>query len=209
MATENQAVREMNDQTIVDLFNASLVVQNAVEKDDVETVLMTSVNSRDKVVYAAVHLAKLIQANKKSVLIMNLDYKSSEYLESFFMSSEDGKEFIDVLESDSYLSESIFKSQYPGLDYTVIEDYEDRAFINLMLSSNMKERIVPIREYYDVILLIGPEHKSFLKYGNIFNMADAIIPVVNTKKNNSADLKKFVDEYRAFNLKSFGVLRGK
>lgn len=209
MSEVNPAVREMNDQTIVDLFDASLVVQNAVEKEGVETVLLTSVASRDKVARAAAHLGKLLQSNKKSVLIMNLDYKVSEYFESYFMPSEEGKEFIDVLESDGYLSEAIFKSQYPGLDFTAIEEYEDRAFINLMLSSNMKERMIPIKEYYDVILMIGPEHKKFMKYGNLFNMADAIIPVVDAKKNNAGDLRRFVDEYRAFGLKSFGVLRGK
>ena len=209
MANENPSVRELNDQTIVDLFNASLVVQNAVEKNGVETVLMTSVESREKVAYAAVHLAKLLQSNKKSVLIMNLDYHTSEYIESFFSAPEEKKEFIEVLDSEDYLSEAIFKTQYSGLDFTVIEEYDDREFINLMLSSDLKERLVPIREYYDVILLVGPNHKTFLKYGNIFNLADAVIPVVDAKKNKGSDLKQLVDEYRGFNLRSLGVLRGK
>lgn len=209
MANENPAVRELNEQTIVDLFNASLVVQNAVEKNNVEIVLMTSVASREKVAKAVVHLAKLLQSNKKSVLILNLDYQTSEFIESYFTAPEEKKEFIEVLDSEDYLSEAIFKTQYSGLDFTVIEEYEDRAFINLMLSSNLKERLVPIKEYYDVVLLVGPEHKTFLKYGNIFNLADAIIPVVNAKKNKGEDLKRLVDEYRGFNLRSLGVLRGK
>ena len=209
MANENPSVRELNDQTIVDLFNASLVVQNAVEKNGVETVLMTSVELREKVAYAAVHLAKLLQSNKKSVLIMNLDYHTSEYIESFFSAPEEKKEFIEVLDSEDYLSEAIFKTQYSGLDFTVIEEYDDREFINLMLSSDLKERLVPIREYYDVILLVGPNHKTFLKYGNIFNLADAVIPVVDAKKNKGSELKQLVDEYRGFNLRSLGVLRGK
>lgn len=209
MANENPSVRELNDQTIVDLFNASLVVQNAVEKNGVETVLMTSVELREKVAYAAVHLAKLLQSNKKSVLIMNLDYHTSEYIESFFSAPEEKKEFIEVLDSENYLSEAIFKTQYSGLDFTVIEEYDDREFINLMLSSDLKERLVPIREYYDVILLVGPNHKTFLKYGNIFNLADAVIPVVDAKKNKGSELKQLVDEYRGFNLRSLGVLRGK
>ena len=209
MANENPSVRELNDQTIVDLFNASLVIQNAVEKNGVETVLMTSVELREKVAYAAVHLAKLLQSNKKSVLIMNLDYHTSEYIESFFSAPEEKKEFIEVLDSEDYLSEAIFKTQYSGLDFTVIEEYDDREFINLMLSSDLKERLVPIREYYDVILLVGPNHKTFLKYGNIFNLADAVIPVVDAKKNKGSELKQLVDEYRGFNLRSLGVLRGK
>ncbi|HJE20116.1 MAG TPA: hypothetical protein K8V35_07170 [Aliicoccus persicus] len=209
MANENPSVRELNDQTIVDLFNASLVVQNAVEKNGVETVLMTSVELREKVAYAAVHLAKLLQSNKKSVLIMNLDYHTSEYIESFFSAPEEKKEFIEVLDSEDYLSEAIFKTQYSGLDFTVIEEYDDREFINLMLSSDLKERLVPIREYYDVILLVGPNHKTFLKYGNIFNLADAVIPVVDAKKNKGSELKQLVDEYRGFNLRNLGVLRGK
>src|SRR5699024_2461417 len=130
-ANENPSVRELNDQTIVDLFNASLVIQNAVEKNGVETVLMTSVELREKVAYAAVHLAKLLQSNKKSVLIMNLDYQTSEYIESFFSAPEEKKEFIEVLDSEDYLSEAIFKTQYSGLDFTVIEEYDDREFINL------------------------------------------------------------------------------
>ena len=209
MANENPSVRELNDQTIVDLFNASLVVQNAVEKNGVETVLMTSVELREKVAYAAVHLAKLLQSNKKSVLIMNLDYHTSEYIESFFSAPEEKKEFIEVLDSEDYLSEAIFKTQYSGLDFTVIEEYDDREFINLMLSSDLKERLVPIREYYDVILLVGPNHKTFLKYGNIFNLVDAVIPVVDAKKNKGSELKQLVDEYRGFNLRNLGVLRGK
>ena len=209
MANENPSVRELNDQTIVDLFNASLVVQNAVEKNGVETVLMTSVELREKVAKAAVHLAKLLQSNKKSVLILNLDYQTSEFIESYFTAPEEKKEFIEVLDSEDYLSEAIFKTQYSGLDFTVIEEYDDREFINLMLSSDLKERLVPIREYYDVILLVGPNHKTFLKYGNIFNLADAVIPVVDAKKNKGSELKQLVDEYRGFNLRNLGVLRGK
>ena len=209
MAMENPGLRPMNDQTIVDLFDASLVVQTAVEKEGIDTVLLTSVNQRDKVAYAAVHLAKLIQSNDKKVLILNLDYQTSEYIESFFQTHDESKEFIDALEEKGYLSEAIFHSQYPGLDFTVIEEYEDRAFINLMLSSGTKEKLVPLREFYDVIIMVGPEHGSFMKYGNIFNMAEVVIPVVDAKKNNSNALRALVDDYRAFGVQSLGVLRGK
>lgn len=209
MATENPSVRQVNDQSIVDLFDASLVIQTAVEKEGTDTVLLTSVNHRDKVAYATVHLAKLLQSVDKKVLILNLDYKTSEYVETYFQTHDESKEFIDALEEKGYLSDAIFHSQYPGLDFTVIEEYEDRAFINLMLSSGMKEKLVPLREFYDVILMIGPEHGSFMKYGNIFNMAEAVIPVVDVKKNNLDTLRALVDDYRAFGLKSLGVLRGK
>lgn len=209
MATENPGVRQINDQSIVDLFDASLVLQTAVEKEGIDTVLLTSVNQRDKVAYAAVHLAKLLQSVDKKVLILNLDYNTSEYIESFFQTHDESKEFIDALEEKGYLSEAIFHSHYPGLDFTVIEEYEDRSFINLMLSSDMKEKLVPLREYYDVLMMLGPEHSSFMKYGNIFNMAEAVITVVDAKKNNSRDLRALVDDYRAFGLKSLGVLRGK
>lgn len=209
MATENPSVRQVNDQTIVDLFDASLVIQTTVENKGIDTVLLTSVNQRDKVAYAAVHLAKLLQSIDKKVLILNLDYQSSEYIESYFQTHDESKEFIDALEEKGYLSDAIFHSHYPGLDFTVIEEYEDRAFINLMLSSDMKEKLVPLREFYDVILMVGPEHGSFMKYGNIFNMAEAVIPVVDAKKNNLDALRTLVDEYRSFGLKSLGVLRGR
>ena len=84
MAAENPSVRQVNDQTTVDLFNASLVIQNAIEKEQVDTVLMTSVSHRDKVAYATVHLAKLLQSVDKKVLVLNLDHHTSEYVESYF-----------------------------------------------------------------------------------------------------------------------------
>ncbi|WP_020006181.1 AAA family ATPase [Salinicoccus albus] len=188
------------------LYNAAKSIINRSENDSVESILFTSNNDPAGVCAAASHIAHLLTQLNRRVLIINLDLNASGALGAYFEDDERSR-LIDTISHSSYLSEAIQPSQYEDLDYIEIETVEKETYIGLLNKKDIKTKLVPLKNYYDYVLLIGPESDEFEHYANIFELADAAVTISKDKTSDYRKIKSHMDKFSLFNVKSFGIIR--
>lgn len=197
---------EIDDSILQPLYETSIIVKNGLEEKGYKTVLFSSVAEREATAEAAVHVGYLLTELKKKVLIVNLDHKNAGVVDGY-LQAEKGASLISQLKESAYISEAIAQTQYSNLDLLGIEDITDHEFVSAVNDYDLKSKLQPLANYYDVLIVVGPETETFNYYANILELVDSSITVVNSRKNDRKRLKSHIDKFRVFNIRSFGIIR--
>lgn len=197
---------EIDDSILQRLYETSIVIKNGIEEKGYKSVLFSSIAERAATAEAAVHVGYLLTQLKKKVLIVNLDQKNSEMVDGYLQADKEAS-LLSQLKKSAYISEAIAQSQYSNLDLLEIEDISDDEFVNAVNEYDLKSKLKPLTNYYDVLIVIGPEKETFNYYANILELVDSAVTVVNGRKNDRKRLKSYIDKFRVFNIRSFGIIR--
>ncbi|WP_411843705.1 AAA family ATPase [Salinicoccus sp. HZC-1] len=209
MRRTGKAVEEVHDlepQILDALYNSAKSILNVSEKRELGTVLFTSVNDDEGTITAASHISYILTQLEKKVLLVNLDLNKPDGLNYYFETSRDRK-LIETISASSYLSEAIQQTQYENLEVITIEDVEEPAFIDILNTKNIKAKLNPLKNYYDLVLLIGPEAEQFEHYSNIFELAESAVTVSKDETSDYRKVKRHIDKLGLFNMVSFGIIR--
>lgn len=199
-------VQDLNPQILDALYNPAKSILNVSEQKDLGTVLFTSVNDAYGTMTAATHISYILTQLKKKVLLINLDLNNPDGLNHYFEISGDRK-LIETIHESSYLSEAIQQTQYENLDVITLEDIEEPEFIEVLNNKNIKAKLNPLKNYYDLVMLIGPEAKQFEHYSNIFELSESAVTLSRDKTSNYRQVKQHMDKLGLFNMVSFGIIR--
>ncbi len=201
-----EEVHDLNPQTLDALYNPAKSILNSSEKKDMGAVLFSSVNDAEGTFNAACHISYIFTQLEKKVLVLNLDLYNYTGLNRYFETSGD-KTLIETITVSSYLSEAIQQTQYENLDIISLEEVKEQVFIEMLNTNDIKSRLNPLKNYYDLVLIIGPEAQNFEQYANIFELADSAVTVSKDKTSDYKALKHHIDKLGLFNIVSFGIIR--
>ncbi|WP_052256882.1 ParA family protein [Salinicoccus sp. YB14-2] len=198
--------REISEDILSDLYETAIVIKNGVDERQYDSMLVSSIDNREATIEAAVHIGYLLTQFKKKVLLVNLDpeniYTIDEYLDP-----DKEADLISQLKHSSYISESISRSQYENFDSVGVEKITEDDFATTVNQYDLKSKLQPLTNYYDLMIVVGPEADKFNYYANILELVDSALTVVNNKTNDRRLLKKHMDKFRVFNIRSFGIIR--
>lgn len=197
---------EMDETVLQNLYETSIVVKNGLEERGYKSVLFSSLTEREATAEAAVHIGYLLTQLKKKVLIVNLDYQSSNMIEGYLHADKESS-LIAQLKESAYISEAIAQSQYTDLDLIGIEEIDENEFVSAVNNYDLKSKLKPLTNYYDALIVVGPG-ENFSKYhANILELVDSAVTIVNSKRNDRKRLKSYMDKFKVFNIRSFGIIR--
>ena len=195
------------DATVLDvLYNSAKSILNTSEEKGLGTVLFSSVNDAEGTFKAASHISYILTQLERKVLLVNLDLGHTDGLGTYF-ETDGSKTLVETVSSSYYLSEAIQQTQYENLDVIALEEVGEPEFIEVLNTKDIKSKLNPLKNYYDLVLLIGPEAERFEHYSNIFELADGTVTVSRDKTSNYKDLKRHIDKLGLFNIVSFGIIR--
>lgn len=198
--------QDLDSQILDALYDSAKSVLNVSEQKNLGTVLFTSVNDAIGTMTASVHISYILTQLRKKVLLVNLDLKNPSALEHYFDISE-GSKLIETINQSSYLSEAIQQTQYENLDVITLEEVEESEFIEVLNTKSIKTKLNPLKNYYDLVLIIGPEANNFEHYSNIFELAESAVTVSKDKTSDFRKVKSHIDKLGLFNMVSFGIIR--
>lgn len=199
-------IQDLDSQILDALYDSAKSVLNVSEQKNLGTVLFTSVNDAIGTMTASVHISYILTQLRKKVLLVNLDLKNPSALELYFDISG-GSKLIETINQSSYLSEAIQQTQYENLDVITLEEVEESEFIEVLNTKSIKTKLNPLKNYYDLVLIIGPEANDFEHYSNIFELAESAVTVSKDKTSDFRKVKSHVDKLGLFNIASFGIIR--
>ncbi|HLQ97114.1 MAG TPA: AAA family ATPase [Candidatus Dormibacteraeota bacterium] len=197
---------DLDVKVLDNLYNAAKSILNASEKKNLSTVLFTSFNDAEGTLISASHIAYLLTQLSKKVLLINLDLNHPENL-SKYLEMDENITMIDVIGKSSYLSEAIQQTQYDKLDVIHLGEIDEANFLEVLNTKDIKSRLSPLNNYYDMVFLIGPEATKFGQYANIFELTESAVTVSKDKTSNYKGLKHHIDKLGLFNIVSFGIIR--
>lgn len=197
---------DLDTQVLDSLYNSAKSILNTCEKNDLSAVLFTSINDAEGALTATTHIGYILTQLKKKILVINMDLNNPENLEKYLEKNND-ETLIDVVTKSSYLSEAIQQTQYENLDTINLGQTDQQRFLEILNTKDIKSKLNPLKNYYDVVLIIGPEAKDFEQYSNIFELADGAVTLSRDKTSNYKDLKHHIDKLGLFNIVSFGIIR--
>ena len=200
------SANEISENTLSHLYETAIVIKNGVEVGDYKSVLFSSIDNREATIESAVHIGFLLTQLKKKVLLVNLDHHNSGCINEY-LQTEKRAALISQLKNSAYISEAITRTQYDNLDAVGIEEIDEDEFATTVNQYDLKSKLQPLTNYYDLLMIVGPEMKSFNYYANIYELSDSAVTIVNSKNNDKDLLKKHVDKFKVFNIRSFGILR--
>ncbi|MFD2830017.1 ParA family protein [Corticicoccus populi] len=198
--------QEIDDKILKKLYDSAIVVKNGIEERGYKSVLFSSLSEREATAEAAVHIGYLLTQLKKKVLIVNLNHKSSDLVDGY-LKADKGASLIKQLKESAYISEAIAQSQYSNLDLIEIEEVTSDEFVSAVNEYDLKSKLSPLTNYYDVLIVIGPGEEHFSYYANILELVDSAVTIVNSRKNDRKRLKTYMDKFKVFNIRSFGIIR--
>ena len=198
--------QDLEPQILDSLYNSAKTIINVAAQKDLGTVLFTSVNDKKGTKTVASHISYILTQLEKKVLLINLDLNNPDGLNAYFNISNDGK-LIETVNTSSYLSEAIQQTQYENLDVISLGEVEETEFIEILNTKDIKRKLNPLKNYYDMVLLIGPEAEQFEHYSNIFELAESSVTVSRDKTSDYKALKRHIDKLGLFNIVSFGIIR--
>lgn len=205
-AQNDQGRRKIDDSVLNRLYEPAMVIKNGIEEKGYNSVLFSSVDERTATVEAAVHISYLLTQLNKKVLVVNLDYRNLNLLKDYLEPNKNPS-LISQLKESAYISESIAQTQYANLDLIEVEEISDDEFATTVNDFDFKSKLQPITNYYDVLIVIGPETASFEYYANVYELADSALTIVNDQRNGRKALKAHVDKLGLFNIRSFGIIK--
>ena len=197
---------DLDAQVLDSLYNSAKSILNTCEKNELSAVLFTSINDAEGTLTAAAHIGYILTQLKKKVLVINMDLNNPGEPGKYFERNHD-ETLNDVVTKSSYLSEAIQQTQYENYDTINIGKIDEQHFLEILNTKDIKSKLNPLKNYYDAILIIGPEAKNFEHYSNIFELADGTVTVSRDKTSNYKDLKRHIDKLGLFNIVSFGIIR--
>lgn len=200
------STNEISENTLSHLYETAIVIKNGVEEGNHKSVLFSSIDNRKATIESAVHISFLLTQLKKKVLLVNLDHHNTDCINEYLQTEEKPK-LISQLKSSSYISEAISRTQYENLDTIGIEEIDEDEFATTVNQYDLKSKLQPLTNYYDLLIIVGPEKKHFNYYANVYELSDSAITIVNSKNNDKNLLKKHIDKFKVFNIRSFGILR--
>ena len=197
---------EISENTLSHLYETAIVIKNGVEEGNYKSVLFSSIDNREATIESAVHIGFLLTQLKKKVLLVNLDHQNSGCINEY-LQTEKKATLISQLRNSAYISEAITRTQYENLDSIGIEEIDEDEFATTVNQFDLKSKLQPLTNYYDLLIIVGPETKKFNYYANVYELSDSAVTVVNSKNNDKDLLKKHIDKFKVFNIRSFGILR--
>lgn len=197
---------DLDTQVLDSLYNSAKSILSTCEKNGLSAVLFTSINDAEGALTATTHIGYILTQLKKKILVINMDLNNPENLEKYLEKNND-ETLIDVVTKSSYLSEAIQQTQYENLDTINLGQTDQQRFLEILNTKDIKSKLNPLKNYYDVVLIIGPEAKDFEQYSNIFELADGAVTLSRDKTSNYKDLKHHIDKLGLFNIVSFGIIR--
>lgn len=199
-------LKEISEDTLDKLYDAAMAIKNGAEESDYKSVLFSSMDNREATLEAAIHIGYFLVQLKKKILIVNFDSVNNQHINEYLELNK-GVDLISQLRHSAYISESIARSQYENLDLMGIEEISEDEFATIANHYNLKNKLKPLTNYYDLMIVIGPEADTFNYYANIMEITDCAITVVNSRKNNKKALKSHLEKFEVFNIRSFGIIR--
>ncbi|AKG73416.1 tyrosine-protein kinase family protein [Salinicoccus halodurans] len=199
-------VQDLEPQILDALYNSAKSILNVSEQKELGAVLFTSVNDGEGTMTAASHISYILTQLEKKVLLINLDLNNPQGLNNYFEVSGDQK-LIEIINASPYLSEAIQQTQYENLDVISLEEVDEEDFIEVLNTKNIKTKLNPLKNYYDMVFLIGPEAEQFEHYSNIFELAEGAVTVSRDKTSDYRKVKRHIDKLGLFNMVSFGIIR--
>ena len=201
-----KSTNEISENTLSHLYETAIVIKNGVEEGNYKSVLFSSIDNREATIESAVHIGFLLTQLKKKVLLVNLDHHNSGCINEY-LQTEKRAALISQLKNSAYISEAITRTQYENFDTIGIEEIDEDEFATTVNQYDLKSKLQPLTNYYDLLIIVGPEMKSFNYYANVYELSDSAITIVNSKNNDKNLLKKHIDKFKVFNIRSFGILR--
>ena len=188
------------------LYDTAMAIRSNNHDNTNNKNLFSSINQKEAVVEAAVHIAYILTELKDKVLIVNLDSSSTETVEKYIHSNAKPNLFT-TLEHSIFLSDAINHTKYERLDIIHVEGLEKQELLKRFSQHNLLSKVSHLKSYYNHIFLIGPEFQSMENYGAILELADTAVTVISSKKNDRHELNHYLQKINLFNVKSFGILR--
>lgn len=200
------SANDISENTLSHLYETAIVIKNGMEEENYKSVLFSSIDNREATIESAVHIGYLLTQLNKKVLLVNLDHHNSGCINEY-LQIEKRASLISQLKSSAYISEAISQTQYENFDSIGIEAIDEDEFATTVNQYDLKSKLQPLTNYYDLLIVVGPETKSFNYYANIYELSDSAITITNSKNNDKNLLKKHIDKFKVFNIRSFGILR--
>lgn len=197
---------DFDEDIINKLYDTAIAIRNENQDNQNNKTIFSSIDKRVATVDAALHVAYILTELKDKVLVVNLDSKATEAIESYIHSKKKPNLFT-TLKHSMFLSEAINQSKYEKLDIIHLEDMNEDELHNKFNEYNVLSKLSPLKNYYDHIFIIGPPYSEFENYGIFLELADSAVTVISAEKNNRDDLNQYLQKINLFNVKSFGILR--
>src|SRR5699024_6182764 len=189
--------RDLDARVLDVLYNSAKSILNTSEEKGLGTVLFSSVNDAEGTFKAASHISYILTQLERKVLLVNLDLGHTDGLGTYF-ETDGAKTLVETVSSTYYLSEAIQQTQYENLDVIALEEVGEPEFIEVLNTKDIKAKLHPLKNYYDLVLVIGPETQKFEHYSNIFELADGTVTVSKDKTSDYKALKRHIDKLGLF-----------
>ena len=203
----NEEIESVFDKDLLNtLYDTAIAIRKENKDNPKNKTIFSSLVKQAATVEATVHIAYLLASLKDRVLIVNLDGKSFNQVESYINSKAKPNLFT-TLKTSMFLSEAIQPTAVERLDVIHIEDLSDEEIVTKFNEHNVLSKLSPLTNYYDHIFIIGPQVDDMENYGTYLELADSAVTIISAKKNDKHELSKYVQKINLFNVKSFGILR--
>ncbi|TVT28892.1 hypothetical protein FO441_01015 [Salinicoccus cyprini] len=196
----------VDHEILENLQTATKVIRNTMGRNGLQTLLVSSVNDSSGVAEAATHIAYLMVQLGQRILLINMDCTMEEHVVSR-LQPEKGDKLLKTLAGSPYMSEAIKQTQYDELNYIGIEDVDDKELMDIIDGSNLDSRLNPLRNYFDTIIIIGPDYERYERYSSIFETADSLVTISKDNTSDYRKLRTYLNESDLFKLYSLGVIR--
>src|SRR5699024_2877697 len=103
---------------------------------------------------------------EKKVLLVNLDLGHVDGLGTYF-ETDGAKTLVETVSNSYYLSEAIQQTQYENLDVIALEEVGEPEFIEVLNTRDIKSKLNPLKNYYDLVLIIGDRKSTRLNSSHV------------------------------------------